>query len=248
MKKFFSSIYFSQIDVHVDAAAADARVGELVKAVKDREALGYAYEDAGASFELMDLPPEPDLGTRTLDRARGEIAFSGVSLSYPGAERPALDGLSLHVPAGHTVALVGSSGAGKSTLVHALLGFAAPDAGTLTLDGIPVQELRKADLRRQFAVVSQDIVLFDASIAANVAYAAPLDTARVAQCLRAELRPAGVRIVRKDAVSLSVGVTVRLTLAAIILPSKRSASRIATRPTRGSFTPMPSMLNLSLAT
>ena len=147
--------------------------------------ISQALITARASFELMDLPPEPDLGTRTLDRARGEIAFSGVSLSYPGAERPALDGLSLHVPAGHTVALVGSSGAGKSTLVHALLGFAAPDAGTLTLDGIPVQELRKADLRRQFAVVSQDIVLFDASVAANVVYAQPFDAERVESCLRA---------------------------------------------------------------
>ena len=140
---------------------------------------------ARASFELLDSPPEPDTGTRTLGRARGDIVFDGVRVAYPGADRLALNGLNLTVPAGHTVALVGSSGAGKTTVVSTLLGFATPDAGQLLLDGIPVAELRKTDLRRQFAVVSQDIVLFDASIADNVIYAAPPDLARVETCLRA---------------------------------------------------------------
>ena len=145
----------------------------------------HALITARACFELLDAPAEPDAGQRRLDRARGDIAFDGVTLAYPGADRPALDGLSLRVAAGSTVALVGSSGAGKTTLVNALLGFAAPDHGQLTLDDIPVGELRKADLRRQFAVVSQDIVLFDASIAANVIYAQPPDRARAEACLRA---------------------------------------------------------------
>ncbi|MFM2405818.1 MAG: hypothetical protein RL223_3698, partial [Pseudomonadota bacterium] len=75
--------------------------------------------------------------------------------------------------------------AGKTTIVSTLLGFAAPQDGALTLDGLPLAELRKADLRRQFAVVSQDIVLFDASVAANVVYAQPFDAARIESCLRA---------------------------------------------------------------
>jgi subfamily B ATP-binding cassette protein MsbA len=140
---------------------------------------------ARATFELIDSPAEPDTGTRQLHRARGDIVFDQVTVSYDGAERPALDGLCLRAPAGTTVALVGSSGAGKSTVVNALLGFSTPSAGVLTLDGLPIADLRKADLRRQFAVVSQDIVLFDASIAANVVYAQPHDAARVESCLRA---------------------------------------------------------------
>ncbi|WP_157267690.1 lipid A export permease/ATP-binding protein MsbA [Azohydromonas aeria] len=138
-----------------------------------------------ASFELMDSPLEPDQGRRTLERARGALHFDGVTVRYAGADRPALDGLSLDVRPGTTVALVGSSGAGKTTVVNALLGFATPESGRLLLDDVPVQELTKASLRRQFAVVSQDIVLFDGSIAANVVYALPYDAARVESCLRA---------------------------------------------------------------
>ena len=138
-----------------------------------------------ACFELLDAPAEPDTGTRTMGRARGEIVFDQVSVAYPGADRPALQSLSLHIHPGSTVALVGTSGAGKTTVVNTLLGFTAPDSGTLTLDGVPIAELRKTDLRRQFAVVSQDIVLFDASLADNVIYAAPPDAARVETCLRA---------------------------------------------------------------
>ncbi len=140
---------------------------------------------ARACFELMDARAEPDLGQRTLERARGEIVFDNVTLAYPGADRPALDQLTLRVAPGSTVALIGSSGAGKTTVVSTLLGFTAPDSGRLTLDDVPIADLRKTDLRRQFAVVSQDIVLFDASIADNVIYAAPPDLARVESCLRA---------------------------------------------------------------
>ncbi len=140
---------------------------------------------AGNCFELLDWPPEPDAGTHDVERARGDITLGALRVAYPGSEAPALDGASLHIAAGTTVGLVGASGAGKSTLVSALLGFVAAQSGTLTLDGVPVAAWRKAALRRQFAVVSQDIVLFDASIADNVVYAAPRDPARIEQCLRA---------------------------------------------------------------
>jgi len=140
---------------------------------------------ARGCLTLMDTPAEPDTGTRTLEHCRGEIEMHDVVLSYPDAERRALDGLSLNFKAGQTTALVGSSGAGKSSIVHLLLAYGRADSGSITLDGVEVDDIRKANLRRQFAVVSQDIVLFDTSVAANIAYAQPRDEARLEQALRA---------------------------------------------------------------
>lgn len=139
------------------------------------------------AFELIDAPPEPDLGTRTMDRCRGDLVLNDVTLQYEGASTPALDHLNLQIHAGQTVALVGSSGAGKSTVVSALLRFAQPQSGQILLDDVPINDLKLASLRRHFAVVSQDIILFDGSIAENVAYASPigLDRAKVETCLKA---------------------------------------------------------------
>lgn len=136
--------------------------------------------------ELIDAPKEPDLGTREIATCRGDIEFDRVLLTYEGAPRPALDGLDLHIRPGETVALVGASGAGKTTVVSALLRFAVPEGGEIRLDGVPINDLKLANLRRHFAVVSQDIVLFDGSIAQNVAYASgEVDRAKVESCLRA---------------------------------------------------------------
>ena len=141
---------------------------------------------ARGCFELMDEPKEADTGTRELlGPAHGDIAMTDVALTYPGATQPALDRLSLAFPAGRTTALIGASGAGKSSILHLLLGFGRPDAGRVMLDGIDIETLTRASLRRQFAVVSQDIVLFDDSIAANIAYAQPRDEARLEAALRA---------------------------------------------------------------
>ncbi|MDO9236537.1 MAG: ABC transporter transmembrane domain-containing protein [Aquabacterium sp.] len=139
------------------------------------------------AFELINAPPEPDLGTGTLPTCKGDISFDNVRLQYEGASVPALDGLNLDIRAGQTIALVGSSGAGKSTVVSTLLRFAYPDSGQITLDGVAIDTLKLASLRRHFAVVSQDIVLFDGSIAQNVAYASPdgLSRDKVERCLRA---------------------------------------------------------------
>lgn len=126
---------------------------------------------ARGCMELLDTPAERDSGQQEMGRARGEIRFEGVRLQYPGAATPALDGLDLEIHAGQTVALVGPSGAGKSSVVHLLQGFAPPDAGRIALDGQDVAALSRASLRAQFAVVSQDIVLFDDTVLANVAYA-----------------------------------------------------------------------------
>jgi subfamily B ATP-binding cassette protein MsbA len=140
---------------------------------------------ANACFALIDTPQEPDAGTLEMSDCRGDIRFDDVRIQYPGSEQAALAGLTVDIPAGKTIALVGPSGSGKTTAVSALLGFVAPVAGRITLDGVDIQTLRKASLRKQFAVVSQDIVLFDETIAANVVYAQPLDLARVEAALRA---------------------------------------------------------------
>lgn len=138
-----------------------------------------------ACFELMDTPEERDEGRLTIDSARGDIEFKDVGFSYPGSDAPALDGLNIAAKAGQTVALVGPSGSGKSTVISALLGFVHPGKGKIELDGIDIAELRKTSLRRQFAVVSQDIVLFDTSLADNVAYAQAKDEEKIEQCLKA---------------------------------------------------------------
>lgn len=139
------------------------------------------------AFEVMNAPPEPDNGTATLPTCQGHIAFHNVRLQYEGATQPALDGLNLDIQAGQTIALVGSSGAGKSTVVSTLLRFAYPQSGQITLDDIPIDTLKLASLRRHFAVVSQDIVLFEGSVAQNIAYASPhgVDREKVERCLRA---------------------------------------------------------------
>lgn len=141
---------------------------------------------ARACFSLFQLPAEPDTGQRSLKTpVKGDLDLQDIRLQYPGAETPALEGLSLKIPAGKTTALIGASGAGKSSVIHLLLGFAQPDGGRILLDGEDAADIKKAELRRQFAVVSQDIVLFDSSIADNVAYAQAKDPARLEQVLRA---------------------------------------------------------------
>jgi subfamily B ATP-binding cassette protein MsbA len=141
---------------------------------------------ANACFDLMDTPPEPDHGSRELpEKTPGELRFDRVKVRYAGSEQFALAGLDLHIRPGQTIALVGPSGSGKTSVINTLLGFVAPTEGQVSFDGLDLKDIRKTSLRRQFAVVSQDTVLFDGSIADNVAYVLPKDPARIEQCLRA---------------------------------------------------------------
>jgi len=125
---------------------------------------------AESVFGLIDAPVEKDEGSRQLARARGEIEFQGVSLTYPTRTEPALRSVSFAVAPGETVALVGGSGGGKTTLANLLPRFYAPDAGRILLDGEDIQSLGLESLRANLALVSQDVVLFNDSIRANIAY------------------------------------------------------------------------------
>jgi subfamily B ATP-binding cassette protein MsbA len=125
---------------------------------------------AESVFALIDTPPEVDAGTATLERAGGGLRFESVTLRYSGGARAALDGIDLNIVPGESVALVGPSGGGKTSLVNLIPRFYTPNSGRVLLDGQDLQSIRLADLRRQIALVSQDIVLFNDTIAANIAY------------------------------------------------------------------------------
>jgi ATP-binding cassette, subfamily B, bacterial MsbA len=118
-------------------------------------------------------------------RSRGELELRGVSLRYPGEQSNALSEVSLHLRPGESVALVGPSGSGKSTLVNLLPRFLEANEGTVLLDGTPLRDWDVGALRRQFALVSQDVVLFNDTLAANVALGAPPDDEKVRLALRA---------------------------------------------------------------
>ncbi len=123
-------------------------------------------------FEFLDLPIEKDNGTVKVERAKGEICFDNVSFSYDGKEEKALNRISFNLPQGKTVALVGRSGSGKSTIANLLTRFYDIDEGRITLDGINIQDYQLANLREQCSIVSQQVHLFNDTIANNIAYAA----------------------------------------------------------------------------
>ncbi len=128
---------------------------------------GLASVERG--LELLAASPAERGGSHAPDRALGEIVLRDVVLRYAGTEANALDGLSLSIAPGQIVALVGPSGAGKSSLINLLPRFIDPDGGELLLDGVPLAQWDIDALRRQFALVSQEVVLFNDSVAANIA-------------------------------------------------------------------------------
>jgi subfamily B ATP-binding cassette protein MsbA len=126
---------------------------------------------AGASvFEVLDTPVEDAGGSRTLARARGELEFRDVGFAYGDGKERVLDGVSFKVRPGQTVAIVGKSGSGKTTLASLLPRFYDPTEGSVLLDGVDLRDYRRADLRNQVSLVSQEVVLFDASVRSNIAF------------------------------------------------------------------------------
>jgi len=137
-------------------------------------------------FEMIDAPVEHDPGTRVLGRAQGHVRFENVVFRYPNAQSAALDGVSLDVKPGQTVALVGMSGGGKSTFVNLVTRFYEPQGGRILLDGIPYQDIMLPSLRAQMALVSQNVVLFDDTLKANIAYGVEeVDYQRLAAAIKA---------------------------------------------------------------
>ncbi|MEA3480920.1 lipid A ABC transporter ATP-binding protein/permease MsbA [Vibrio diabolicus] len=122
-------------------------------------------------FALIDLEPEKNEGKLTVERANGDVSVKNVSFTYTGAEKPALENVSFDIPRGKTVALVGRSGSGKSTIANLFNRFYDVDSGSITLDGHDIREYELKNLRQQFALVSQNVHLFNDTIANNIAYA-----------------------------------------------------------------------------
>jgi len=125
---------------------------------------------AESVFELIDEDPEIDRGQKVIERTRGEIEFSDISYTHYGNEEPVLHDINIKIAAGESIALVGPSGGGKTTLASLLPRFYNPSAGRILLDGTDIQEIRLTSLREQIAYVGQHIILFNETVAANIAY------------------------------------------------------------------------------
>ncbi|MES2117217.1 MAG: ABC transporter transmembrane domain-containing protein, partial [Pseudomonadota bacterium] len=174
-----SVIYFALLRAQAGALSPGAFVafmGSLMamqspikNLTKINEPMQRGLAAAESVFGLIDTPAEPDDGSRAIERAAGRLALEQVSFHYRADDaeaRPALDGVSLDIAAGETVALVGSSGSGKTTLAGLLPRFYDVSGGRITLDGVDLRDYRLAALRQQIALVSQDVVLFNDTLAA----------------------------------------------------------------------------------
>jgi len=136
-------------------------------------------------LNLLELAPDETQGSHTAAHAKGEICFDRVTLQYPSATQAALNHVSLTIQPGQTVALVGPSGSGKTTLANLLPRFLDPSSGQVRLDGVPLKDWSLASLRGQVAYVSQDVVMFNDSVAHNIALGETVDSARVWSALEA---------------------------------------------------------------
>ncbi len=182
---------------------------------------------AASVFDLIDQASERDEGSVTVARARGEIRFENVEFAYGGAQAPALTEITLDIRPGETVALVGISGSGKTTFANLVPRFYRPDSGRILLDGHDIATLTLASLRANMALVSQDVVLFNDSVAANIAYGTMRETSEAEIVKAAEAAhamefirgmPEGLRtLVGENGVKLSGGQRQRLAIARALL-------------------------------
>ncbi len=136
-------------------------------------------------LDLMNHTASEPSGHTVVQRAKGHIEFAAVTLKYSNDAVPALDRVTLDIAAGEIVAFVGPSGSGKTSLMNLLPRFVLPTEGQVMLDGVPTADWELTSLRQQFAMVSQDVVMLNDSIAANVALGQTVERDRVAQCLQA---------------------------------------------------------------
>lgn len=178
-------------------------------------------------FELLDSDMEIDEGRQKIKRISGHIHFKNMSFHYPNAEQNALNHIELDIKAGETIALIGPSGSGKSTLANLIPRFYNHTQGSILIDGIEINDITLNSLRHQIALVSQDVVLFNDTIAANIAYgelgqASEQEIRQAAQSAHAlefiEQLPQGMKtILGENGSTLSGGQRQRLAIARALL-------------------------------
>lgn len=155
-------------------AAFVAALLMLIAPIKHLTAMNEEVQVALAAsqsvFGVIDVEPESDIGSQVLPRSKGKIEFKHVSLTYNNAKRPALSDISFNIQPGEKLALVGRSGGGKTTLVNLLPRFYELQEGQVLLDGVDMRSLPLANLREQFSLVSQDVILFNDTVFNNIAY------------------------------------------------------------------------------
>ncbi|HKQ30107.1 MAG TPA: lipid A export permease/ATP-binding protein MsbA [Burkholderiales bacterium] len=168
-------------------AATTWLMGPMRRLAKINEVIQTGMAAAKSAFALIDEPVEPDDATRTLERVRGRIEYRNVSHRYATAENEALRDVSFVIEPGQTVALVGSSGSGKTSLASLLPRFYRVSSGEILLDGVNINELVLANLRKHISLVGQDTLLFNDTIADNIVYGsdAPIDRVRLREAARA---------------------------------------------------------------
>ncbi len=199
----------------------------LKRVTSVNEPLQRGLAAAESVFALIDEAGETDAGTAELARAAGDIRFEGVCFAYGEDGRSALNGIDLHIKPGETVALVGVSGSGKTTFANLVPRFYLPTAGRILLDGQDISSLKLAALRENIALVSQDVVLFNDTVAANIAYGAmnkvlPAEILSAAEAAHAmefiSEMPQGLNtLVGENGVKLSGGQRQRLAIARALL-------------------------------
>ncbi|OUR60590.1 lipid A export permease/ATP-binding protein MsbA [Bermanella sp. 47_1433_sub80_T6] len=182
---------------------------------------------AKSIFDVIDHPSEVDSGQKKLPSAQGRFEISNLNFNYPGTQDPVLRSINLNVAPGQSIALVGKSGSGKSTLISLLMRFYDYENGQITLDGHDIKEYQLDQLRRQIALVSQGVTLFNDTIYNNIAYGALSDKTQgeVHAAVKAahawefiEQMPQGMdTIIGDDGVMLSGGQRQRLAIARAIL-------------------------------
>ena len=166
-------IAMNSVDLTVFLISAGALVPQIKGLASISEQIQRGLAAAESVYGLIDSPIESDNALETpynRPSSGNELSFSSLSLSYPAQQTPALDNINLTINAGETIALVGSSGGGKTSLINLLPRFFLPTSGTIFLGGVPIENIALSTLREKIALVSQDVILFNASVAQNIAY------------------------------------------------------------------------------